>query len=210
LLSSLLLLALIVPLFQGTRLGSLAMDTVSTAIVASGVWAASRQLRDLLMMSALALAMTARWFPFVNEKEAIVFSSIAGVVFFAYVAAIILRDLMAATKVTLDTIGGAFCGYVVIGIAWGSLYFVIELLNQGSFKLTQTGEPTYAKLQADFLRLVYYSFATLTTTGYGDISARSVLARNLSMIEAMVGQFYIAVLVARLVSLQITQHRFGD
>jgi hypothetical protein len=56
------------------------------------------------------IVLRTRWFRFVNEKEAIVFSSIAGVVFFVYVAAIILRDLMAATKITLDTIGGAFCG----------------------------------------------------------------------------------------------------
>ena len=207
LLVSLLLLALIVPLFQQTRLGSLAMDTVSTAILATGIWVASRARRDLAILVVLALLMMSRWLPFLDEPLAVLCSSVVGVVFFAYVAAMILADLASATEVSLDTIGGAACGYVMIGITWGSLYFVIELLHRGSFNLPPIGTSSHGTLQSDFLQLIYYSYATLTSVGYGDISARTILARNLSVVEAMVGQFYIAVLVARLVSLMITQRQ---
>ena len=206
LLASLLVIALIVPLFQETRAGSLAMDIVGTAILASGVWAAARSRRDLVILVALAILMTARWLPFVNERAGIIFSSVAAFLFFAHVAAIILIDLTAATEVSVDTIGGALCGYAMIGIAWGALYFLIDLLNPDAFNLSR-GESTYVMLQTHFFRLVYYSFATLTTVGYGDITARSVLTQNLSAIEAIVGQFYIAVLVAGLVSLHLMQRQ---
>ena len=55
------------------------------------------------------------------------------------------------------------------------------------------------------MQLIYYSFVTLTTLGYGDINAVAPMARNLAALEAMVGQFYIAILVARLVSMEIMQ-----
>ena len=207
LLACLLVIALIVPLFQETRAGSLAMDIVGTAILASGVWAAARSRRDLIILVALAILMTGRWLPFVNERAGIIFSSVAAFLFFAHVAAIILIDLTAATEVSVDTIGGALCGYTMIGIAWGALYFLIDLLNPDAFNLPRAGESTYVMLQTHFFRLVYYSFSTLTTVGYGDINARSVLTQNLSAIEAMVGQFYIAVLVAGLVSLHIMQRQ---
>ena len=202
LLGSLLVLALIVPLFEDTTVGSLATDIVGTAILGAGVWAASRSGRDLLILIALAVVMTARWLPLPEQRVTVLISSMSSVIFFVYVAAIILVDLAAATEVRLDTIGGALCGYAMIGIAWGSLYFVIALLDRGAFTLPGA-EPTYALLQSDFMQVMHYSLATLTTAGYGSVRARSLLTLNLSAIEAMVGQFYIAVLVARLVSLQM-------
>ena len=202
LLGSLLVLALIVPLFQDTVVGSLAMDIVGTAILGAGAWAASRSRRDLVILVLLAVVMTARWFSYPEHHATVLVSSISSVVFFSYVAAIILIDLAEATEVRLDTIGGALCGYAMIGIAWGSLYFVIALLDRGAFTLPG-GAPTYASLQSEFMQVMHYSLATLTTAGYGSIRASSLLTQNLSAIEAMVGQFYIAVLVARLVSLQI-------
>jgi voltage-gated potassium channel len=206
LLASLLLLALIVPLFENTNYGSLAMDIVGTAILAAGVWAASRSRRDVLILIALAVVMTARWLPIPEQRVMVLMSSVTSVIFFWYLVALILADLAAATEVSLDTIGGALCGYALIGIAWGALFFVIALLDRAAFDLPP-GKFTYARLQSDFLLLMHYSLATLTTAGYGTMHARSVLALNLTAIEAMVGQFYIAVLVARLVSLQILQHQ---
>ena len=202
LLGSLLVLALIVPLFQDTAVGSLAMDIVGTAILGAGVWAAGRSRRDLLILIALAILMTARWLPLSEHRTTVLVSAVSSIVFFWYVVIIILLDLAEATEVRLDTIGGALCGYAMIGIAWGSIYFVIALLNRAAFTLPGP-EPTYASLQSDFMRVMHYSLSTLTTAGYESVRAQSLLTENLSAIEAMVGQFYIAVLVARLVSLQI-------
>lgn len=202
LLGSLLVLALIVPLFEDTAVGSLAMDIVGTAILGAGVWAAGRSRRDLLILIALAILMTARWFPLSGHRTTVLVSAVSSAIFFWYVAIIILLDLAEATEVRLDTIGGALCGYAMIGIAWGSVYFVIALLNRAAFTLPGP-QPSYASLQSDFMQVMHYSLSTLTTAGYESVRAQSLLTQNLSAIEAMVGQFYIAVLVARLVSLQI-------
>jgi hypothetical protein len=206
LLASLLILALIVPLLENTNYGSLAMDIVGTAILAAGVWAASRSRRDIMILIALAVVMTARWLPIPDQRVTVLISSVTAAVFFWYLVALILADLAAATKVSLDTIGGALCGYALIGIAWGAVYFVIALLDRTAFDLPPSAF-AYARLQSDFLLLMHYSLATLTTAGYGTMHARSLLALNLTSIEAMVGQFYIAVLVARLVSLYILERQ---
>ncbi len=210
LLASLLLLAIVVPIFEGTQHGAVVSDVVSTAILVSAIWATSRRRRDLVVLLALAVLVDgSRLFAFESEIVANTCSGITAVLFFAYATATILRDLLTARRVTLDTIGGAFCCYLMIGLAWGSLYFVIEILHRGSFNLGEALEPTYAALQYGYMRLIYYSIVTLTTVGYGDISPKIPLTQNLSALEAMVGQFYIAVLVARLVSIQIMQ-RHGE
>ncbi len=205
LLISLLFLAVVVPLFEGTGFDTAVTDLVSIAILVSGVWAASHRARDVAILAMLAILMTTRWLPFSGQRGIALLSGIAGALFFVYVAGIILADLMAARRVTIDTIGGAACGYLMIGLAFGSLYFVIELLHPGAFNLAESARSSFRAMNAGYLHLAYYSIVTLTTVGYGDINAKIPIAENLSAIEAMIGQFYIAVLVARLVSIQILQ-----
>jgi len=211
LLLCLLLLSVVVPFFEGTSLGVTMMDIVGGALLVSGVWAASHRRRDLVIVIVLVVVTEAVRLVsfFANELVGAIASVTFGMVFLAYITVIVLRDVLNARQVSLDTIGGAVCGYLMIGITWGTAYFLIDLVRPGSF-----GFPVHIQQSADvvsqqahFLQLVYYSIVTLTTVGYGDIHAISQVTRNLSALEAMVGQFYIAILVARLVSLEIIQSR---
>ena len=118
--------------------------------------------------------------------------------FFAVMLAALFSHILAAREVTTDLIIGAASTYFLIGFLWAFVFFFIETLSPGSFRL----EEASADLESQF---IYYSFVTLATVGYGDITPASMLARSYSVLEAIIGQLYLAVLVAGLVGLRISQ-----
>lgn len=130
------------------------------------------------------------------------------ITFFGLVSISILIHIMAEERVTVDLIYGSACVYLLIGFAWAIFYGFIEVLLPGSFQIAGKvmGHPESLG-QYSFLNenLAYFSFITLTTLGYGDITPLTGPAKTASAIEGIVGQLYIALLVARLVGLQISQ-----
>jgi Ion channel len=130
------------------------------------------------------------------------------ITFFVLVGISILIHIMAEERVTVDLIYGSACVYLLIGFAWAIFYGFIEVLLPGSFQIAGKvmGHPESLG-QYSFLNenLAYFSFVTLTTLGYGDITPLTGPAKTASAIEGIVGQLYIALLVARLVGLQISQ-----
>jgi hypothetical protein len=113
------------------------------------------------------------------------------------VAATALRFAMRAHAIDAEHIYAALCAYLLAGLFFGLLYWAIELTWPGSF-----ADPA----APDGLRLsgaIYYSFVTLATLGYGDVLPRSELARGLAVVEAIAGQLYVAVMIARLVGAQL-------
>ena len=115
----------------------------------------------------------------------------------AYTAAIIVHHLFTEDKITGDMIMGAICAYFLMGLVWSFAYSTLEFFQPGSFQM-----PQGTINQATF---TYYSYVTLTTLGYGDITPISTPARSLALLEAMMGQLYLAVLIARLVGIHIAQ-----
>jgi hypothetical protein len=118
-------------------------------------------------------------------------------VFFAFTAAAILVTLFRERKVTLDVIYGAIAVYFLAALAWTSAYQFLYLINPASFRVA-AGDTLY------FTDLYYFSFTAMTTTGFGDIVPASRIARALSLLEAVFGQLYIAVIIARLVGVHIS------
>jgi hypothetical protein len=123
------------------------------------------------------------------------------VLFLLGASVLIVKSLFSAGTVAFDSILGAVCGYLFLGLGWAVLYSLIEGFRPGSFeispKLVAGGEVARPLPHV----LTYYSFVTLTTVGYGDISPVSPATRTLSWVEAITGQFYLAVIVAGLVSM---------
>jgi hypothetical protein len=125
--------------------------------------------------------------------------------FLALTVVSILRGIFREGNVSADGIHGALCGYVLVGLAFGHLYCLLETVTPGSFHL---GEGVAGQLQdqeqCHFL-LTYFSLVTLTTVGYGAIAPASDAARGLAAVEAVLGQFYIGVLIAELIGLRVSQ-----
>ncbi len=119
--------------------------------------------------------------------------------FLLLVISIALQQVVFSDRINLHNVAGAACVYLLLGIIWSLAYYFINIILPGSFKGNLSFE-TQMQLN-DF---VYYSFVTLTTLGYGDIVPVSATARSLVYMEAVFGQFYIAILVAGLVSIHIS------
>jgi hypothetical protein len=103
-----------------------------------------------------------------------------------------LRFAMEATKVDAEHLYAALSAYLLAGTCFGLLYWVLEQVQSGTFAASGQFSQTSA---------IYFSFVTLATLGYGDIAPRADVARGLAIIEGVGGQLFLAVLVARLVSL---------
>ncbi|MGH7289419.1 MAG: potassium channel family protein, partial [Myxococcota bacterium] len=108
------------------------------------------------------------------------------------VAAFLLANVLAAGRVDGERICAALCVYLLAGIAFGGIFATLDALGPGS--LAGVGP-------IDLDDAVYFSFVTLATLGYGDIAPATSATRALAVLEAVFGQLYLAVLIARLVSL---------
>ena len=107
-------------------------------------------------------------------------------------AAAALRFAMAATQVDTEHLYAALSAYLLAGIYFGLFYWVLEQMNPDTF----TSNGSFSQTSA-----IYFSFVTLATLGYGDIVPRGDIARGIAIVEGVGGQLFLAVLVARLVSL---------
>lgn len=127
--------------------------------------------------------------------------------FLSYVVVVAFQYLFRKQRVTVDTIIAALCVYLLMGIVWSFAYSLVDTLAPGSFSCSvfEAGAPFMQIKDSSFYPL-YYSFVTLTTLGYGDVVPVSRVASMLAVTEAMAGQIYLAVLVARLVGLQVVAH----
>jgi hypothetical protein len=121
--------------------------------------------------------------------------------FLVHVIAVILIMIFRTTTITLDTLCAALCVYLLLGVVWALAYSLAALLLPSPFVYTLTPhEPLAMRIgQGSPVAVFYFSFVTLATLGYGDIVPVAAVTRMLACLEAIVGQLYLAVLVARLV-----------
>jgi len=115
----------------------------------------------------------------------------------------ILAEITTDLNVDANRVVGAVCLYLLVGIMFGLFYMLIEAFLPGSFTNLYTNENI-----DDFSdKLFYYSFVTLTTLGYGDITPVRPIAKTVAFIEAIVGVFYMAILVGTLIGLFLNRAR---
>jgi voltage-gated potassium channel len=151
---------------------------------------------------AFLLAIPAVLFSWINlfHHESIFFVLNASftILFMLLCTSSILYDVVLKARVTLETLRGVICAYFLVAFSFAYIYYLIEFILPNSFHLF-SGISAFN--YTDFLsEMLYFSFTTLVTIGYGDITAIKDVAQTASVIEAVIGQFYVAILVARLVS----------
>lgn len=201
LLIAILLLILVAPLLFSTTIGHTVLPLLGALIPLAGVYAVSAEKRQVRMALLLGI-------PAVLAGGASLLGSGArlggGVVlliplaFYAYAIWVIGTRVFGASKVTGDTLAGAACVYLLIGIFCWFLYMFVEVRAPGSFAGIRPLGPGTPENRVD---LLYFSFVTLTTVGYGDVAPVSPQSRSVAIVEAVTGMLYIAILIARLVGL---------
>lgn len=208
LLVSLLLLIFFYPFFDGFRFAPRLLTVLFLAILLSAVTAISASRKSVLAAACLALtAFCSYILAQVSGSfllQALTMSAYG--LFFSLITVVILRHILSVREVTSDTILGAICAYLVLGMVWTMVYSLVELFTPGSF--LHGGESIAVGLSGShepaISNFIYYSFVTLTTLGYGDITPNSSPAAALSSLEAVIGQLYLAILIARFVGLYIS------
>ena len=177
----------------------------------------------LMLLSAVLAVGQTRWTPSLSvvlalplvtmylllikydHRALVLWTHLFGIVFLGYTVVVIVRFLFTADRVSLNTLCAAICVYLLLGIWWAQSLSTLELLHPGSFSaVREENNPVIHFGDEHSIDALYFSFVTLTTLGYGDITPRSDTAKMLVALEALVGQLFLAILVARLVGLHIT------
>ena len=172
----------------------------------SGVWAVGgtrgpARIVGAVVLAGLAVRGLRLW---LGSGSLVVPNAVVSLVFCVVVALVILAQVFRAGPITFHRIQGAVAAYLLLGIAWAFAYEMVALKWPAAF--TMPG-PQQIDSRALISQFVYFSFVTLTTVGYGDVSAVHPIARSLVTIEALVGQLFPAILLARLVSMELLHRR---
>ena len=143
---------------------------------------------------------------FVHGKMFELVEEICWLLFLLFVTLSQLRSVLKQREVTGETISMAVSIYLLLGVTWTFLYGIIFHLHPDSFgglAIAKSGQPV--EIRHLFPVLGYFSLTTLSTVGFGDITPLTLQARYAAVAEGITGQFYLAILVARLVGLQMSR-----
>jgi hypothetical protein len=176
---------------------------VLTLLLVAGIVAMTGRGPSTLIVGFFAFAsLVARWLTVIRPSRIMATWDLCLAIFaLALLTGFVLVQVFREGPITGDRIRGSILAYLLLGLIWCLAYQLVVLLFPGSFRFVEAPSPTPGRLNH---QLVYYSYITLTTVGYGDITPVHPIARTLSAGEGLVGQLYPAILIARLVSLQIS------
>jgi len=188
------------PFVEEIEGGELIVSGLFSLVLLAGVVAVADSKRVLVIAIVLAIpAIAGRWMnhfrPDLVPPQ--VFLT-AGLVLIAFVVANLLRFVLRAPSVNADVLCASISAYLMLGLMWTLAYWLVDQLTPGGAFSFNTNAGTRS---INGFTGFYFSFITLSTVGYGDITPVSRIARWLAAMEAMTGLLYVAVLIARLVAL---------
>jgi Ion channel len=205
---SIILLLLAYPYMEHNLTGQLLMTVITIMVMMSLVVAASDERRRSIY---IALALAVPWFvtlltdsiPHFEPEHTVLVSKeiVFAALLFFYTTFRIFMHLIRSREVTSEILFAAVCVYLLIGLAWATLYIFLEIIHPGSF-VDASGDMTDSPP-----RFLFFSYVTLTTVGYGTLAPATDQARSICTMEALVGQLYLTIMVARLVGLHISKPR---
>jgi len=176
-------------------------------IFASATFAVSEGPRTATVMRSLfAIAVGIQLFHVFGEPGFVLWlSRVCTVLFLLALVFLILRHVYKETRVNSETICAALTAYLLLGFIWANTYSLIDRIDPSAFDFPVSAEGGVLRTFSSetLLDELYFSFVTLTTLGYGEITPLSPTASMLVISEAIAGQFFLAVLIARLIGLQI-------
>jgi hypothetical protein len=208
-LTAVLLLA-VQPLAHGFFAGVLLYDALLTLVAGLAFVIAFEQRRQRLVALVAGLTVVAsNWAAYglsgPLELASVLVYHCSVVLFFGFAVVVMLHTIFKHRVGRTDDVMGVLCGYLFLGVAWGNLYVLVEVLAPGSFSVKGVLAGQLVAMNPRRFLFNYFSFVTLTTVGYGDVTPASPTAAWLACLEAVAGQFYVAVVVAQFVGLKLAQ-----
>jgi hypothetical protein len=186
------------PYAEASHFGSYAFRVIGSFAIVVSVYAA--KIHRSLLILAIVLAIPALFerivLPKVSASSFSIFNIVLTLVFDVVIVAVIFRHVLAAEQPTSETIFGALCLYVLVGFTFASVYGLVAALQLNAFYLDPRTNLHNVPDRFDF---IYYSFGTMTSLGAGGITPVSSLARAFSILEAILGVLYLAVLITGLI-----------
>ena len=212
LLAAQLLLSFISPLFSHTTYARSFIDLGITAVFVTAIFVISSTKKHLiigmiLMIPTLILTWGIKFYH-VDNLELI--TLVGSVFFFCYIAGLILVDIFRTKMVTLDIIAAGISVYLFFGNICGFMYAIIGRIDPNAFSIPEATVSYLGDNIGELGSAMYFSFVTLTTLGYGDITPINEFARSLAFLEAATGQIYLTVLIASLVGVHISSFNNGE
>lgn len=204
LLVTLILYFLASPLLIANQVNNTILSLIITLFIVLCINVINRN-AVLLMLSVMlgSVSMICHWLIYLNHASNFIhFVYILSILAFLMVMTFfVILSVAKSKEITVDSLLGAISGYFLIGLTWSVIYLLIEFFNSGAIHNPHVSVSIRDHIQ----QMVYYSFVTLATIGYGDILPVSDLARTMSWLEAVTGQIYLAVWISQLVGLRIAQ-----
>lgn len=191
---------------QSSRLGWID-DYLLVLVLVAAARNVSQSRRNLWIGAALGLPAVAARLTRAHIEDMPTWGSVlvaaSTIAFLGFIFALIMRDVLRGRRHVGEKVTGAIVAYLLIGLMWSFAFGLVELARPGSFdipaEMIATVESDPGQRPASVF--VYYSYITLTTLGYGDITPVGHAARTLSWLEAVIGQLFVAVTIARLVGI---------
>jgi voltage-gated potassium channel len=167
--------------------------------------------RRTLILAALLLVPTisSTWLVNLGGGQYVAYlDNITNIAYLGLICAFLGEHILTTRRVTLEVIFAAMCLYMIIAVLWAAIYTNLELFYGDAFTFQgQLAQEAGVNSDNLYRHMMYYSFVTLSTLGYGDIIPVHLVAKNWAAMEAMIGQFFIAIIIARLVSIYTVQEQ---
>lgn len=195
----------VVPVFEKNFYTHLILQCCFTLLIFSSVYAIDSQC-SILTISIIFL-IPFMFFDLLSLQNHSLYCMIlaygCSLAFTMFSIIVLMKRILSAGLVNVDLIFGALMVYILSGILWSKFYFIENMLNPGSFDgagILHFDSTTLLNAYEQQFNFLYYSFATLATLGMGDITPLTHLAKSLTAMEAMFGQLFVAIVIAKLVS----------
>ena len=206
LLAALVFFTLLMPFVAEADIAGRTFVRVGLSVVLlTAIYAVSDKRWVFIVALVLALpTLTVQWAThFIHTPAGSIARLCLSASFFWFTAAVVLAGVLRQREVSADTILGGISVYLLMVLAFTLLHLLVATLQPGAYQVVSAGYSRFGV--EDFALALYFSFVTLTTLGYGDITPLSRFAQMLTGVEAMTGQLFVAILIARLVGMHVGQ-----
>ncbi|HQT44928.1 MAG TPA: ion channel, partial [Candidatus Micrarchaeota archaeon] len=190
LLASLVLLFLLFPFVETADIGRHLFIVAVTLILFASIWVVSNTRKNMYIALAIIIpTILLNWAADITRDMMLYDASqLFMIASFIFTVWLLFNHVLRAQKVTHDYVLGAISVYILIAMAFSSLYLLADRIEPESFVITQG---PHASRQLTYSDYMYYSFGTITTAGTGNVVEIGAFVRSLSMIESIIGIFYV-------------------